>query len=154
MEHNCKFSMEAAAAGPLMSPLWVKELYISSLSSADVRKHLRAFLDLTLQKLQAKALDLDSAFTEDRKKANHQNPDRVQCKTCNWWHTPTRGETCKCPPKAKPPHHYKPRVQAAEVADHPPTGEDSEQEEEPTWHTAPGPAWQPADTTHREEDFF
>ena len=34
--HNTKFTMEAAAATPMMCPLWVKELYVGSLSNADL----------------------------------------------------------------------------------------------------------------------
>ena len=133
VEHNTKFAMEAAAASSVMTPLWAKEIYISSLQSSKVKDHLRPFLHLSLQQLLTKALDLEGAFTEDKKKANHQNPDGVQCAACHWWHTPSRGETCKCPQKAQAKPPPKPRVYYTEGA--PEHQEDIG--EEPHWRAQP-----------------
>ena len=144
MSHNIKSTMEAAAAIPMMCPLWVKELYVGSLSNADVKKHLRGFLDLPLQQLQAKALDLEAGFPEEKKKP-HQNPERVMCPTCSWWHNPSKGEKCKCKgDKPKPLAPYRPRVQEVGPA------EDAVEGCEDPWDEAV----RQATTSPPEEDLF
>jgi hypothetical protein len=68
-------------------------------------------------------MDLDMPMSNQREggaakegRPNHQNPNRVKCPTCGWWHDPTRGEKCKCPPKPTTcPLPRLPRVQEAEL---------------------------------------
>ena len=60
--HNKAFGKGAAAAASLMSPMWVNEVYLGSLSSTELRKQLRGWSHLPLQQLLAKALDMEPDF--------------------------------------------------------------------------------------------
>jgi hypothetical protein len=87
--------------------MWTKEMYLSSLSNPRIRDMLRAFLDLDLQQLQAKALDLDAIPSGGSLTSNHEpnrenrsayvaRPGEVRCDKCKWYFNPKKGEACRC----------------------------------------------------------
>ena len=72
--HNSAFGKGAAAAASLMSPMWVNEVYITSISNGELQKHLRAWAHLPLQQLLAKAMDMEPAY---KSSGGQQNSNRI-----------------------------------------------------------------------------
>ena len=131
--HNKAFGKGAAAAASLMSPMWVNEVYLTSLSNTELRKQLRGWSHLPLQQLLAKALDMEPDFRGGQRqqydqRAGGQNPNRKQCEKCRFWFdlskgrkTCDKGGTCRAAPQsgtssaANTRRAPTPRVQEAEI---------------------------------------
>jgi hypothetical protein len=105
---NDDFSEKTAAALHHMTELQLKDIYVNALTNGKMRDHLSMALHLTLPQLQTKAADfqhMQETFQRSHPSHNndttsainrqHQNPNRVYCTKCKWWHF--KDEKCKCP---------------------------------------------------------
>lgn len=131
VKFNKDFALAAAAATPLLGEWGVKDTYLQAVEGR-LGGAIRLAQKEPLQVVMASALDLDSSRSRASgaqssnthqnatNLARPQNPDRIKCTKCNWWHhkdAPCRKVDSRRP--QGPPRNNRPRVMEADVAPEP-----------------------------------
>lgn len=132
---NAEFRKLAAGCVGVATNSQIKDIYIDALDDPLLRNNLDLIYELPLQKLMAKAMNYqrrqgDATKTPRPAISNSnrpaQNPDRKQCRKCNWWFNAQKGETCKCAERANKNFRGKPKVNEAHLNDQADNNSDEE----------------------------